>query len=104
MFVPDDLEGESLDLKEILARQLSYFGPLPKELTSHIDDPLFCLQLVDLEGLFHDEGSRQPFQKWEEVPNLDQSAKDFLGGALQLDPAKRCTASDLAQHPWLNSR
>ena len=101
MFVPDG--ADSLEEGEILARQLSYFGPLPRELVNHVRDLAFCGQLMLIERGFGEECPRQPFREWEGVSNLDGAAKDFLGAALRLDPAARCTAGDLVDHPWLRN-
>jgi len=57
----------------------------------HAISNLKCMFKVATEGLM-------PI-----VPNLcSDSAKNFLGHCLQVDPAQRATASKLLEHPWVN--
>ncbi|EEH22249.1 serine/threonine protein kinase [Paracoccidioides brasiliensis Pb03] len=91
---------------EIMGRLISFFGPVPDELVTHVNNENWGqIMMAISEGTF-DRGPVGPgrFEKWEEkdYPNLDSDTKRFLWRMTNLSPLKRATMEELMEDPWWN--
>ncbi|KAG5297219.1 serine/threonine protein kinase [Histoplasma ohiense] len=91
---------------EIMGRLISFFGPVPDELVTHVNNENWGqIMMAISEGTF-DGGSVGPgrFEKWKEkdYPNLDSETKRFLWRMTNLSPLKRATMEELMEDPWWN--
>lgn len=78
---------------------------MPKRLTS---DGKFSRQFFDRSGNLRRIRNVEPWhlvdvlrQKYKLPDSEAEPLADFLEGMLELEPARRKTAAELAQHPWL---
>nr|KMM70901.1 hypothetical protein CPAG_07210 [Coccidioides posadasii RMSCC 3488] len=91
---------------EIMGRLISFFGPVPDELVTHVNNENWGqIMMAISEGTF-DGGPVGPgrIEKWEEkdYPNLDSKTKRFLCRMTNLSPLKRATMEELMEDPWWN--
>lgn len=86
----------------ILYKLLSFFGPAPPELITHVDDKFWGELLTLLSEVVADEGPSERFEQWKEndFPNLDPEAKRLISRMTNLDPKKRGTMDEILEDPW----
>ena len=53
----------------------------------------------EMQAIMAGDYSFEPPEYWEDV---SEKAKDFIRGCLTVDPAKRLTAKQCVEHPWLS--
>jgi serine/threonine protein kinase len=44
---------------------------------------------------------QDPVDEWKAIPHLSPLAADFIASCMRLQPAKRLTTAQLADHPWI---
>ncbi|KAH9216395.1 kinase domain-containing protein [Leptodontidium sp. 2 PMI_412] len=85
---------------------LAYFGPVPQELITHINDEVWAERITkfaeSLEGMGLGETERLENWPQEEQPDLDFETKRFISRMTNLDPAKRATMEEVMADPWWN--
>lgn len=85
-----------------LQRQVSFFGdPGSLEgLSKHVADEEVNTQILAMlwEERNEDYIPYKPFSEWPEAK--DEAFQDLVKGTMNLDPASRLTASQVADHPW----
>lgn len=112
--LPELLTGEVLFVNDqmpfMLARLQSLFGPFPEQMrllgreTSKYFTPDGSLYMLSEEGDSVSVLKEAPLNLDELLtPEGAQDAQfvDFIAQLLQVDPAKRPTAAEALQHPWL---
>lgn len=85
----------------VLRLQISFFGEEEsfKGLLEWIgEENPFFERLVALAGSFDAANPRKRFQKWYFV---DAQFRDLICRMTTLDPARRITAREALEHPWL---
>lgn len=86
---------------EILSRLITFFGPVPRELVTHLNDKGWCNILMELsEATAGDPSTR--FNQWKEefFPNLGTETKRVISRMTKLNPAERATMSEILKDPW----
>lgn len=88
----------------ILYKLISIFGPLPPELSKHVDDEYWGELLTALSQVVADEDPSGLFEQWAEnvFPNLDPETKRVISRMTNLDPKKRATMDQILEDPWWN--
>lgn len=88
--------------RHILRRHISYFATDEdsfKGLLRHVEeDDLWFDRFAALAGDFDAERPRKPFAEWQYV---DVGFRDLIVKMTNLDPARRITAREALEHPWL---
>ncbi|OJD18960.1 hypothetical protein AJ78_01072 [Emergomyces pasteurianus Ep9510] len=89
---------------EIMGRLISFFGPVPDELVTHVNNENWGQIMMTIsEGTF-DEGPVGPgrSEKWEkkDYPKLDSETKRFLWRMINLSPLERAAMEELLEDPW----
>ncbi|KAM5443600.1 RIBULOSE-phosphate 3-epimerase [Microsporum ferrugineum] len=86
----------------IVKRLLSHFGDGPGlvGLLEHLEDDSAEWRdiLVAVVDEFTPDDPRKPFSMWDDV---DETFRDIVGRMTSLDPARRTTAKDALEHPWI---
>lgn len=88
--------------RHILQRHVSYFATDEdsfRGLLRHVEheDPWFD-RFAALAGDFNADKPRKPFAGWMYV---DAEFRDLIGKMTNLDPARRITAREALEHPWM---
>ncbi|KAK5124300.1 hypothetical protein LTR85_002003 [Meristemomyces frigidus] len=98
---PEELDADLEPSAIILERQVSYFADDAgfDGLLKHLGDSPWCEILRVIRNSFTAEDPRRPFALWKRV---DPTFKDFVGGLMNLDPAKRMTAEEALAHEWFD--
>lgn len=55
--------------------------------------------MEEMQAIMAGDYNFEPPEYWEDV---SEKAKDFVRGCLTVDPAKRLTAKQCMNHPWLS--
>lgn len=86
----------------ILYKLLSIFGPLPRELITHVNDEYWGELLKALSQVVAGEDPSGRFEQWQEnlFPNLDPETKRVISRMTNLDPKKRATMDQILEDPW----
>lgn len=88
---------------EILSRLITFFGPVPSELVTHVNDEKWARILIELSEATAGDSSMR-FSQWKEddFPNLDAETKRVISMMVNLNPAERATISQVLSDPWWN--
>jgi serine/threonine protein kinase len=88
---------------EILSRLITFFGPVPSELVTHVNDEKWGRILMELSEATAEDPSIR-FSQWKEddFPNLDAETKRVISMMVNLNPAERATISQVLSDPWWN--
>ncbi|EZF28441.1 hypothetical protein TMEN_9321 [Trichophyton mentagrophytes] len=89
---------------EIMGRLISFFGPVPKELVTHVQHEDWGKVMMVLSEALEDGSPVGPgrFTEWAEkdYPNLDGEAKRIFLRMLDLAPSKRVTMEEVLEDHW----
>lgn len=87
--------------QEVLSRHFTYFGPVPEELYSRVDDEAGRALLRDMSKIADATVESQPerrFLYWSQ--ELGPVAQDAISQMTTLDPTTRPTIEQVLAHPW----
>jgi serine/threonine protein kinase len=86
---------------EIMSRLITFFGPVPPGLITHVNDPKWTDILKDLSEATSDDPSMR-FDQWTEdvFPNLVSEAKRVISRMTKLNPTERATMLEVLRDPW----
>lgn len=94
-------DGEDV-LAHVLERQISYFAD--KEglagLLKYLGDSPWVEVFGVLRDGFNADNPRKLFSLWQGV---DEGLQDLVGRLTTFDPAKRLTALEALDHPWIST-
>ena len=87
---------------EVLIKFLSVFGPLPDELSRHVETEDAVTLLSSLWEGVKGTGNMEPLADWPEddIPDLDAGLKRLISRMTNLDPGKRASISDILKDPY----
>ncbi|PGH28896.1 serine/threonine protein kinase [[Emmonsia] crescens] len=103
----EQLKREGIEPElEIMGRLISFFGPVPEELVTHVQNDDWGKTMMVISELTMDGSPTGPgrFETWEEkdFPNLTSETKQMLLRMTNLDPSKRSTMEEVLEDPWWN--